>query len=74
VSNSPRGTDFLNCLDLEDGTNRLSWNISMELLLYAALNSRRAEISFTSQWKPEITQICHTQFSFDMMSRRNDES
>jgi hypothetical protein len=50
-----RKTHFFDFLTLENGTNKFSQNVSMELPLYAAQNSR-LQISFTSRRKPEITQ------------------
>jgi len=47
--------EFLTCLALEIGTDRLSCNMDTELPFYTAYHSRRAQISFTSQRKHEIT-------------------
>jgi hypothetical protein len=47
---------FLDFLTLENGTDKMSQNVSTELPLYAAQNSRRSQVSFTSQQKPEMTQ------------------
>jgi len=48
--------EFLDCLTLEDGIDRLSCNMGTELPFYTAYHPRRAQISFTSQHKHEI--IC----------------
>jgi hypothetical protein len=43
------------CLYLDDVTDRLSRNFGNKLPLYAVQHPRRAQISFTRRWKPEIT-------------------
>jgi len=54
------------CHLLEDGTDRLSWNVSTELPLYVVWYPRKVQISSTLQRKPGITnfsqaiQIPHT--------------
>ena len=50
-------TFFLDCLALDDGTNRLSRNVNMELQLYAAYNPKRALISSKWRRKPEIMLV-----------------
>ena len=47
--------EFLDCLTLEDGIDRLSCNMGTELPFYTAYHPRRAQISFMSQHKHEIT-------------------
>jgi hypothetical protein len=51
----PKKAFFLDFSTLEEGTNRLSPNISTEPPLNAVYYPRTAQISFTSQQKPEIT-------------------
>jgi hypothetical protein len=43
-------------LTLEDGNNALSRNVGNNLTFYIAWSPKRTHISFTPQWKPEITQ------------------
>jgi hypothetical protein len=40
----------------EDGTNSFSRNVDKQLPLHAAKQPRRAQLSYTSRRKPEITQ------------------
>jgi hypothetical protein len=47
---------FFDFLTLEDGTDRLSRNVGIELPLGAAYCPRRAKISSTPRQKPELTQ------------------
>jgi hypothetical protein len=47
--------EFLDCLTLEDATDRLSCNMGTELPFYAAYHPRGAQISLMSQHKHEIT-------------------
>ena len=42
------------CLAPEDVTDTLSGNVGKKLQYYAKQNSRRAQLSFTAQRKPEI--------------------
>jgi hypothetical protein len=56
---------LLDCLALEDGTDKLSRNVGNKIPFHAAQNPKRAQISFTLRQKPEIThktQTAHLHF------------
>jgi hypothetical protein len=68
-SSSPRRLD---CLTLEDGTNRLFRNVGQQLPTQAAWQPRRTKTSSTPRREPEVwlnlVQVYVTRFRF----RRND--
>ena len=41
----------------ESGTERLSWNVSNQLAIYATQHLKRVKASITPKWKPETSQI-----------------
>ena len=54
----------LDCLTLDDGSDRLSRNFGNKPPLYAASKPPNLQILYTSRWKTEITQVSHSSYSF----------